>query len=340
MVLPGRCFVLLSFLLFAPALYGQSGGSQGLSLGAEMRNLEKLLEKTDLSPERRRETLLNMARLQELSGNIEGAAESWFNAAAADRAGQDEPLLRSGACYAAMGEWEKALALARTVFLNSQNRQSLIRARLLEAQIRAFSSLGDSGVPLAGAEAGGPLGALLEEEGFEAYRPSIYYTLWKLSGAGDWKDRLISEYPRSPEGRIAAAESGKPAVSAAPTPLWLLFPGRGGASPEKDLAARTAGNGQSPGETAAAVPAKAAPATGASAGQPAPGTALQAGLFSREANALELAERLRKAGFSPQIGQRTVNGREYYAVTLSPGGDINKTIRELGSAGFDSFPVF
>jgi hypothetical protein len=306
---PGRRFILFSFLLFAPALYGQSGGSRGLSLAAEMRNLEKILEKTDLSPERRRETLSSMARLQELSGNIEGAAKFWFDAAAADRAGQDDPLLRGGACYAAMGEWEKALAAVRTVSLNSQNRQFLIRARLLEARIEAFFSPGNFALP-SGTETGVSLISLLAEEGFEAYKPSIYYTLWKLSGTEDWKSRLINEYPRSPEGRIAAAaEKGKPAVSAAPVPLWLLFPGRGGADPsrENDSAA---------------------------------GPLLQAGLFSVETNALELAERLRLAGFSPQIGRRTVNGRDYYTVNVSFNEDINKTIRELAGAGFESFPVF
>jgi hypothetical protein len=226
-----------------------------------------------------------------------------------------------------MGEWEKALALARTVFLNSQNRQFLIRSRLLEAQIEAFFFAENSGTSPAGLDAGGSLSTLLEEEGFEAYKPAIYYTLWKLSGAEDWKDRLLGEYPRSPEGRIAAAESGKAAVSAAPMPLWLLFPGRGGAL-------------SSP-ETAAGEPAKAPPASPeASAGEPAAGPVLQAGLFSSEANALELAERLRRAGFSPRIGRRAVKGREYYAVTLPPGGDINKTIRELAGAGFESFPVF
>ncbi|MDR1635875.1 MAG: SPOR domain-containing protein, partial [Treponema sp.] len=324
--LAGTYLVFLSFLFFAGPLYGQSGGPQGLSLSAEMRNLERLAGGTDLSPARKKETLSSMARLKELSGDIEGAAKSWSDAAAADQEGQDEPLLRGAACYAAMGEWEKALALARTVLLNSQNRQSLLRARLLEAQIEAFFSEVNSG-SLAGAESGASLRALLEEEDFAAYRPSVYYTLWKLSGAGDWKDRLIGEYPRSPEGRIAAAgESGKPAISAAPAPLWLLFPGRGGIPPPGTAAATPA---PAVVEPAKAAPAGAAPAASAAAangearanaGEPAAGAVLQAGLFSREANALELAERLRQAGFKPQIGRRTVNGREYYAVNLSPGG--------------------
>jgi hypothetical protein len=326
----------LLFLLLAGALYGQSGGAQGLSLRTEMQNLEKLTGRTDLSPARRREALSSMARLQELSGDLEGAAKSWFDAAAADPAGQDEPLLRGGACYAAMGEWERALAAARTVSLNTRNRQSLVHARLLEARIEAFFFAENSGTPASGERPGSSLRALLTEEDFAAYKPSIYYTLWKLAGAEDWKDRLISEFPRSPEGRIASGESGKPAISAVPTPLWLLFPGRDPAESASQAVSVPASGAASTANTARPV----SPAPTASAGQPAAGPALQAGLFSVEANAFELAERLRKAGFEPQINRRAVNGREYYAVNVSPGGDINKTIRELGGAGFDSFPVF
>jgi hypothetical protein len=339
---------LPAFLLFAGSLYGQNGGPQGLSLGAEIQNLEKLTEKTDLSPAGRREALSSIARLQELSGDIEGAAGAWLKAAAADPAGQDGPLLRGGACYVAMGEWEKALAATRAVLLNSQNRQSLIRARLLEAQIEAFFSPENSAPSLSGTGSG-PLSALLEEKDFEIYRPSIYYTLWKLSGAGDWKDRLLGEYPRSPEGRIA--ESGTPAISALPMPLWLLFPGHGGAAPspenrQDNPPAQATGNGQPadfPVSASLAVTNLVAAPPTPPAARPvaaAPGPVLQAGLFSREANAIELAERLRAAGFSPRIDRRDVNGREFHAVNLPPGEDINKTIRELSGAGFDSFPVF
>jgi tetratricopeptide (TPR) repeat protein len=298
-----------------------------------LQNREKLLNGSGLSPARRREALSGIARLQELSGDIEGAAKSWIAAAAAEPEKQDEALLRAGLCYAAMGEWEKALAPARTVFLNSQNSQFVIRARLLEAQIEAFFFAGNSASPAAG-NGLGTLEALLEEDGYGAFTPSIYYTLWKLSGAETWKDRLIAEFPRSPESRIATGENS-PAISAAPTPLWLLFPGRGGLEP----AAGSVASSSATATETRPVPAATVPVTATAPAAQAPTRVLQAGLFSGEANAAALVERLRAAGFSPLVGRRVVNGSEYYTVNVLPGGDINKTIRELKAAGFDSFPV-
>jgi cell division septation protein DedD len=66
---------------------------------------------------------------------------------------------------------------------------------------------------------------------------------------------------------------------------------------------------------------------------------LQAGLFSREANALNLLEKLRAAGFSALTGRQARSGGDYTAVYVRPGQDINRTIRDLRAAGFDSFPV-
>jgi hypothetical protein len=53
-----------------------------------------------------------------------------------------------------------------------------------------------------------------------------------------------------------------------------------------------------------------------------------------------MAERLSKAGFSPQIVRRQVSNDQYWAVTVPGASDINKTIMELKNAGFESFPVF
>jgi hypothetical protein len=67
---------------------------------------------------------------------------------------------------------------------------------------------------------------------------------------------------------------------------------------------------------------------------------LQTGLFSREENAQAHARRLNAAGFSPQIRIRNINGVEHWAVTVPAGTDMNQTIMELKTAGFESFPVF
>jgi hypothetical protein len=66
---------------------------------------------------------------------------------------------------------------------------------------------------------------------------------------------------------------------------------------------------------------------------------LQTGLFSTEANARVLAERLKNSGFSNEIIRRQVNGVNYWAVTVPAGNDMNATIKKLKDAGFDSFPL-
>jgi cell division septation protein DedD len=67
---------------------------------------------------------------------------------------------------------------------------------------------------------------------------------------------------------------------------------------------------------------------------------LQTGLFSREENAAALAERLRRAGFSPMVSKKTINGSEHWAVGVIPGPDPSKTMLLLKDQGFESFPVY
>jgi hypothetical protein len=53
-----------------------------------------------------------------------------------------------------------------------------------------------------------------------------------------------------------------------------------------------------------------------------------------------MAARLSAAGFSPAIVPRKVNDADYWAVTVPPEADSNRTILRLKEAGFESFPVF
>jgi hypothetical protein len=154
---------------------------------------------------------------------------------------------------------------------------------------------------------------LLGDPAYGAYRPRIYFSLWKFTGQESWRRKLAEEFPRSPEGRIAAGAG----VTAEPSPVWLLF-----------AAAR-------PPQAPAPQEAPAAPA--APAPRRAGETLLQTGLFSREANARVLLEKLRGAGFSALTERRA--GGNFIAVYVRPGPDINKSIRDLKAAGFDSFPV-
>jgi hypothetical protein len=350
-------FFCAALTLSVPSLSAQS---PGVLLGAEIQNIEKTLKDTSGSGgAARREALVRLANLRELSGDFEGAAKAWFEAAGASgsNAAQDEDALVSGAyCLAYTGEWERAAAAVRAVLLAGRPGEALVRARFLGACAEAWNT--------ADLRA---LAALADNSEFAGLKSSIYYVLWKVSagnpgtgnpgGAEGWKVRLLAEFPQSPEGCIAAAENAAAPVSARPSPMWLLLPGRGGftfapdggssAAAPSDSAARPSSARNSPGgpdapSSSAASSPPAAPSPGSRAETAAPGGALflQTGLFSGEANARAQSDRLRSAGFAPAIIRRTVNGAEYWAVTVPPGADVNRTILELKNAGFESFPEF
>lgn len=277
--------------------------SERTFLAEEIQNIEKNLKSSELSGAARYQILIRQARLFQLSGNLERAAQVWTDAAFAEQGKRDDAALLEGAfCFLAMGETEKAEASVKTVSLTGKDSKLLCKARYLGAQIEAFNA--------------GDISSLIElitDPDYEGYRPSIYYTLWKISEADMYKTRLLAEYPLSPESRII---KGARSVIAAPSPMWLLFPGP---SIPDDVLAENA-------------------VSASKDNQP---KALQIGLFGKEENAKLMATRLKTAGFDAIINQRKINdGGAYWVVTVPLGTDINRTIGQLKDKGFDSFPVF
>jgi tetratricopeptide (TPR) repeat protein len=320
---PAHAAAFLLLLISALLRPGQTHAQSGTPLGTEIQNLEQSLSVPNITPAERQEALLRLARLRQLSGDIEGAAKNWLEAAAAQTGSQSGQALVSAAyCLAAMGEWERAAAALAPLLADGQGRP-LLHARYLEACIAAWKT-GDSSV----------LGGLAVNPDFAELRPSIYYTLWKTLAAEPWKTRLLAEYPNSPEGRIAASEGSGGAINAAPSPMWLLLPGRGGFTLNAPAAPPAPVQEPPPAKAAVSPPAPPAASGGAAAGK-----TLQTGLFKSEANARAQAEQLKKAGFSPAVTSRTVNGVEHWTVTVPAGTDSSRTMRELKTAGFDSFPA-
>jgi hypothetical protein len=288
-------------LLVGGALLHAQSPAAGIPAGTELQNIEKTLARSGISAAERQDALIRLARLRQLSGDIEGAAKSWLEAAAAEQGENGDNALVSGAsCLAAMGEWEKAAAALRPLLSPVRRGPALLQARYIDASIKAWAS-GDTSA----------LSALADNAEYAELRPLIYYTLWK-TGAEEWKTRLLAEFPRTPEGRIAGSGSAA-ALTAKPSPLWLLLPGREGFS-------------------LSAPPSVSSPESGAKA--------LQTGLFSNEANARAHSDRLKNAGFSPGLVRRTVNGSTYWAVTVPAGQNTSQTIQKLKNAGFESFPLF
>ena len=327
--------------LLAALLIGCGGllFAQGLpsgKLGAEIQSLEQKLSQTGISAAERRDALMRLARLRQLSGDIAGAAVNWLDAAEAGP-GDINALVSGAYCLAAIGEWETAASTLRPLLATSWREPAMLQARYLDACLRTWMNADASGLTV-----------LAADPEFATLHPMIYYTLWRSIvrnpgiGAGDaelWKSRLLAEFPKSPEARVAASETTgtAPVISAVQSPVWLLMPGTSGSSiPVKPsvVPAMPAAPGKPAAPAASAVPTT-APAAGNS-----PAVVIQTGVFGKEANARALAEALRKAGFTATVSRKQVNGVEHWAVTVPPGQDSNKTLQDLKKAGFvDSFPV-
>jgi tetratricopeptide (TPR) repeat protein len=276
-----------------------------VSLEAEILNIERAALRQGVSAVERHDALVRLARLRQLSGDIEGAAINWLEAAAAvPGTVDDDALLACAYCLAAMGEWERAGTALEPLLSKSQ------QARFLDTSIKAIAS-GDVAA----------LTALAANPEYSQMKSQIIFMLWKTSRGDEaetWRRRLVTDFPQSPEGRLAAGESSS-AVTIRPSPFWFLM------------------NRQDSISIAAVErPASTAPAPQSPAPQPsAPQTRLQTGVFSRQANAQVQMDNLKRAGFSPSLEQRD----EMWAVTVPAGADANRTISELKDAGFDSFPL-
>jgi tetratricopeptide (TPR) repeat protein len=302
-----RVFFLIVMTFFACALFAQ------VSLESEIQDIEKTINKQGISAVERHDALVSLAYLRQLSGDIEGAAKNWLEAAGAIP-GQvdDNALLACAYCLAAMGEWERASAALEPLLPKMQ------RARFLDTGIKAIQS--------------GNVSALVSLTGDSAYsqmKSEIYFLLWRLSKEPEqWRQKLLTEYPQSPEGRMAAGDAAIKTSS-----FWLFIDRMDSlALIESEVLTATAVVSSAPQSLPAVTPVTQPVSQTVAAS----GVKLQTGVYSMEENAQAQAAGLSQAGFSPSIEKR---GNEMWAVTVPSGTDQNRTIRELKAAGFDSFPL-
>jgi tetratricopeptide (TPR) repeat protein len=330
MVLIKKAFFLTLLVSLAVTVYSQNvvpnGVQSGVSLETEIQNMEKAVNKQGITAAQRHETLVRLARLKQLSGDIEGAAKNWLEAAAAIPGNVDDnALLACASCLAAMGEWDRASAALEPLVSKLQ------RARFLDTGIRAIQS-GDVSA----------LVALADNPQFSQMKSEIYFMLWKITKgqtAEGWREKLLTEYPQSTEGRLAAESSSTFIVR--PSPFWFFAGGLDSLplTAETFTAAKSSVpvTPQNPAsQTIAPQPVAQSKVTVPVQPVPAAGTVrLQTGLYSQQANADKQMENLKKAGFSPSLEIRN----EKWAVMVLAGADTNRTITELRAAGFESFPV-
>jgi tetratricopeptide (TPR) repeat protein len=394
--------VLLTLLITASCVIALQAvfAQTGVSLEVEIKNIENSAARQGISAADKHDALVRLARLRQLSGDIEGAAKNWLEAAnAVSGQTDDNALLSCAYCLAAMGEWDSAATALEPLL------SKLPRARFLDSCIKAVKT-GDLSA----------LAAIADNPAYSQMKAEILFVLWKLSqgerksgeqgssqggaqgtaqsdAAEKWRQRLVDEFPQALEGMLAAGNISS--VIVMPSPFWLFAGGldslpvlaserlqetatvhltAGGqpnVSPVQTVPAPQVSVSQAstpqtsvsqtyvpqtqvsqvsaPQTSSSQTPAIQSSASQASsqtsASQPSPqsnistNVRLQTGIYSREANAQAQFTNLIKAGFTPSIELRTVNGNEMWAVIVPAGSDTNKTIASLRAAGFDSFPL-
>lgn len=314
-----NCGFFLGSALFsvcAGSVFAQTGAASGsapagvqtVSLDAELTSIRAVLSRQKISGKERHDALARLARVQMLSGDIEGAAATWEEAAYAETGKRDDAaLMENTACLMSMGEWEKADANIKLVLLTGRDdRKSYIKAKFLGAQIEAFRS----GNPII-------LDGYLNDDDFAQERAVIYYTLWKITGADEYKNRLVIEYPESPETKALLVDAGlNTGVSVFPGAMWLL--------PSQARPLTVSKMMQSPQFTL----------------ETATPPAVQTGLFATRDSALAQQSDLNGKGFSAAVSVRQANGYDYWAVTVPAGSDLNQTVLKLKTAGYETLPVF
>ncbi|MCL2196957.1 MAG: hypothetical protein FWB77_05020 [Treponema sp.] len=333
------CAAVFAFILccFLPsAVCAQTG----LSLEVEIKNMEAAASKKGIPASERHDALVRLSRLRQLTGDIEEAARSWFEAAGAIPGRVDDDALLSCAyCLAAMGEWDRAITALTPLLPKSP------RARFLNTSINAIKT-GDLS----------ELGALADNAEYSQIKPEIIFVLWKLSsgalavsssgemspfklggGSEMWRQRLIAEFPQTPEGRLAAGTSSL--ITVRPIPFWLFAGGLDSlsltANPAPGNAVIQTAQTQSAAAVQPAAPSQPAVTQPAVVASP----RLQTGIFGRQPNAQAHAANLQNAGFTPSIELRAVNGNQMWAVTIPAGSDQIQTADTLRAAGFESFLI-
>jgi hypothetical protein len=196
-------FLFFAFCILSQAVSAQSGGLHLLSQNASLSSEQSLSQK---------EALVRRARLLQLTGDIEGSADSWMAVFSLENDNY-AALLEAAFCFFAIGDFEKAEGNLSLVLNGTKNEGLLRRASYLNAKVEAFRL-----------ESLNSLIELSRNPSYELFRPAIYYTLWKLSEIENYKTQLLEEYPLSPEALIV--NDDRPSISPIPSAMWILFPGR------------------------------------------------------------------------------------------------------------------
>lgn len=328
---------LVFFLVTGGPLFLHAQASGAALLADEIPLLERRIGNPGIPASELHDCLTRLGRLFLLSGNPEKAADAFNRAAFANPENRDDrSLLEAVRCYLALGEREKAESGIQMVLVSGRDPAQIREARFLGGLSYAFSS-GNTQVLASLLSAAGETGPVstdpssLPAVDYAERKSTILYALWKITGNESYRTRLRAEYPSSLEAK-SLDEDPRRQIAGASAAMWFLFPGRDAVSLEAPAVREPA---------RAADPPPAVTASSQAAPKPEDAVVvLQTGLFGREENARVMADRLKKAGFTPAVSRRTVNGVPYFAVSVNASGDVNAMILRLKDSGFEAFPVY
>lgn len=280
----------------------------------------------------KRSLLAFLGALQEQMALYDDARES-YTAAAAIAAG-DAPgmgaktnerlVIDAARCALCSGD-----SAAADICLNSQVRSS--KDESIQALINLYTQWSALVRARTSADLAEPvvmLKAYAALPSMASVRPSIYLTIWYVSGENFFAQALKDEFPSSIE---AAIVTGK--AKMLPAPFWYFLPRKSEAE-AATAAAPVVESG------AGEIGKEAGGASGVESSESVERPKkLQLGLFREKSNAQNLVSTLESKGFRPVIAtEKRPSGATYYVVVIeNPAKGVEENLR---TAGFEFYPVF
>ena len=340
-------FFFSTFLLFSQSLTSKAVFDEAVKKenpDESVKYIQSRLEKVT-EPSEKRALYAYLGSLQELLSQYKEAQKSYATAAgiAAGSAtgmpkkSNERLVLDAVRCALCSGESESALN-----YLNSNVRNS--KSEEIQAEIKLYEQWAKLSVAEDSSQVQEPteiLKTYLNLPSMSSVRHSILLTLWYVTGEKSYSERLLKEYPLTPEAGIVTGN-----VQVLPTPFWFFLPrhkdaqvviekGKGDSVLKKDAAVESESVKKSDAEKSVQ------PATETSseaATQKA--LKLQLGLFREKGNALSFVERLSQKGFSAYVQEeKRASGTTYYIVVIDENSEGTMGLK-LKSAGFENYPIF
>lgn len=277
------------------------------------------------APAEKRAVYIFMATLQEQLSKFDEAQKNYAQAAsiaAGDAEGMpkktnEQIVLDAVRCALSSGDYATADSYLNSAVRNSKNEdvQAYIKLYTQWSELCKAEKVEDIQEPMV------MLQAYTKVASMEIVKPSIYLTLWYLTGDKSYSNQLISKYPKSIETAVVKGDA-----QLLPTPFWFFVPKSGEAE-------------QGTGTYTVSEEPKTTVTTETKVESSAKFSKWQLGLFRTESNAKLLADEVKAKGFDSYITTETrASGTTYYIVLVREDKTGNVADR-LRSSGYDCYAV-